>query len=550
MQYAYSRTGLTGYERFLERFLECLPGLISWGTLLGLIVLSAFLPSVAAAIMITFLYYWLIRIMYYAVFLVIAFGRLWVESETDWMKRVRELYEPDIPGHRTVHGWRRRRSLKLHAEAKKAVAAGTLTLPPLSDVHHLVIVPVYSEGREVVEPGIEAIANSHFPAERIILILAIEERSPEHVKEAAQDLAAGYGSRFETFLVTEHPDGIPGEVKAKGANATYAAKEAERYLQDHDIAYDNVIVSCFDADTMPGSEYFACLTYSFLACFERTRASFQPVPLYDNNIWRVPFYARVLEMGSSVFQLVETTNHDLLVSFSSHSMSFRALVDADYWPADLIPDDSAIYWKSLIHFDGDYRVVPIPTTLSMDASEGTTFLRTFINTYKQKLRWAWGVENVPIAARGILQNARLNLQSKIKYIVKLFDTYFIWATWPFLLTILGWLPPIFGRILNIDALAVFNYGRISPLIFQLASINLLLMIATTAFFIFRPEQKVSLGRKLLYPLEWLLLPVVTVFLSGIPALHAQTRLILNRPLEFWASEKRRDEESTDHAGPG
>lgn len=541
MRYAYTRTGLTGRDSRLERFLEFLPGLISWGTLLGLVALSALLPSVAAAIMITFLYYWLIRIVYYAIFLIIAFGRLWVETDTDWMARVRDLYEPGIPDCRGVRRFRTCRSIRLHANAKRDIANGELTLPELDEVRQLVIVPVYSEAREVIEPGLQAIAASEFPADRISYVLATEERSPEHVKSAARDLQAAYGSQFEAFLVTEHPEGVPGEVKAKGANATYAAKEAEKYLNGQGIAYENVIVSCFDADTIPGTDYFACLTYSFLACPTRTRASFQPIPLYDNNIWRVPFYARVLEMGSSVFQLVESTNHDLLVSFSSHSTSFQALVDADYWPVDLIPDDSAIYWKSLIEFDGDFRVVPIPTTLSMDASESSTFFKTFVNTYKQKFRWAWGVENVPIAVRGLIGNAKLHFTTKIKYIVKLFDTYFIWATWPFLLTILGWLPPIFGRIFDLDALAVFNFGRISPLIFQLASVNLLLMVVTSGFFIFRSEQDVPLIRKLLYPAEWVLLPVVTIFFSGIPALHAQTRLMLNRPLEFWASEKRRDE---------
>jgi cellulose synthase/poly-beta-1,6-N-acetylglucosamine synthase-like glycosyltransferase len=541
MRFPYTRTELTGRDSLLERVLECIPGILSWGTLLGLVVLSALLPSVAAAIMLTFLYYWLIRIIYYAVFLVIAFGRLWVEGHTDWMARVRDLYAPELPELRSVRGFRRRRSLRLHRRVKQSVAAGELALPPLDAVRQLVIVPVYSESREVVEPGIRAIAQSDFPSDRITFILAVEERSPEWVKEYAEELHREYASAFERFMITIHPDGVPGEVKAKGANATFAAKQAELYFNANGIDYENVIVSCFDADTVPGRDYFACLTYSFLACPERTRASFQPIPLYDNNIWRVPFYARVLEMGSSVFQLVESTNHDLLVSFSSHSSSFRALVDADYWPVDLIPDDSAIYWKSLIEFDGDFRVVPIPTTLSMDASEASSFWQTFVNTYKQKFRWAWGVENVPIAARGILKSARMHLTTKVKYIVKLFDTYFIWATWPFLLTILGWLPPIFGRLLNIDALAVFNFGRITPLIFQLASVNIILMIGISAFFIFRSEQQVPLRRKLLYPLEWVLLPIVTVFFSGIPALHAQTRLLLNRPLEFWASEKRRDE---------
>ena len=186
----------------------------------------------------------------------------------------------------------------------------------------------------------------------------------------------------------------------------------------------------------------------------------------------------------------------------------------------------------------------MPATLSMDATEAPTFFKTFANAYRQKLRWAWGVENVPIAARGLLKNRNMSLVDKIRYIFKLFDTYFIWATWPFLLTIFGFLPRIFGRLFNLDAITLFNLGRISGLIFQLASINLVLMIVVTALFIFRGNRSIPIWRKLLYPVEWLLVPIITLFFSGMPALHAQTRLMFGKPLEFWAAEKVRDAEDT------
>jgi len=69
-----------------------------------------------------------------------------------------------------------------------------------------------------------------------------------------------------------------------------------------------------------------------MICPDRLCASFQPVPVYHNNIWHVPGFARVVETGSSFYQLIECTNPEKLVTFSSHSMSFKALVEVNYWP--------------------------------------------------------------------------------------------------------------------------------------------------------------------------------------------------------------------------
>lgn len=539
MDFRYTRNGLSSFDRVFQRFLELVPGLLSWVTLLGLAVLSGIAPSVAAVIMISFFYYWLVRLMYNAVFILIAFLRVWVEKGTDWVERIKDLYTAPDRSERRPRLVRERISLALHERVKRAAGSGEIEFPDYERLLQLVIIPIYREGRDVYEPGILSLTQSTFPSSRMVVILALEERSPDEVKQQVYEVQQAYRSHFKELFVTLHPKDLPGEAAVKGANSTFAGRFAASYFDEQGIPYEDVIVSCFDSDTIPGPEYFACLSYAYLTCPARTRASFQPIPVYANNIWRVPFYARILEMGATVIQLGESTNHDLLISFSSHSLSFKALVDAGYWSLELIPDDSAMYWKSLIVFDGDFRVVPMPTTLSMDASEAPTFLQTFTNAYRQKLRWAWGVENVPIAARGLLTNRNMSLIDKMRYVFKLFDTYFIWATWPFLLTIFGWLPRIFGRLLNLDAIAIFNLGRISGLVYQLASINLVLMIVVTALFIFRDNPGLPLWRKLLYPFEWLLLPVVTLLFSGLPALHAQTRLMFGRPLEFWTAAKLR-----------
>ena len=56
-------------------------------------------------------------------------------------------------------------------------------------------------------------------------------------------------------------------------------------------------------------------------------------------------FARILDVGTSFFQLIEATDPAKLITFSSHSMSFKALVDVDYWTVEMIAEDSGIFWK-------------------------------------------------------------------------------------------------------------------------------------------------------------------------------------------------------------
>jgi hypothetical protein len=126
----------------------------------------------------------------------------------------------------------------------------------------------------------------------------------------------------------------------------------------------------------------------------------------------------VVETGSSFFQLIETTDPERLVTFSSHSMSFKALVEVGYWSADMISEDSGIFWKSYLHFDGQYQVVPMPMTLSMDIVAAGSWWGTVRSLYKQKRRWAWGVENFPLVMRGFLANKKISFYDYTKHKLK------------------------------------------------------------------------------------------------------------------------------------
>lgn len=537
MSFKYSRNNLSKKEKRRQRVLEKIPGLLSWLMLLGVPALSVLSPFWAAIVIIAFMLYWLLRIFYLTLFLVLSYFRLECEKMTDWQSRIDSIdqgvnlkvYQRGLKGR--LSEWFLSEEIKLFK--KSAVA-------PISskDIYHLVIVPVANESGKIIAESIKGLLNSHFATKQMIPCLALEDSLDREARDIAFGLQEQYKSHFKDFFVIVHPKDIEGEARVKGANATYAAKEAAKYFTEHEIPYDNVIVSCFDVDTIADQNYFACLTYSFMIHPDRQRASYQPIPVFYNNIWEVPGFARILEMGASFFELIEVTNPEKLVTFSSHSMSFKALTEIGYWPVDMISDDSAVFWKALLHYDGQYCVTPIYVTVSMDVTKGENIWETITNLYKQKRRWAWGVENFPIVMRGFMNNKNISLRVKLRHSIKMIEGNLSWATLPYLMILVGWLPALWSN--NAFADTAFYYGskRVVSTIFTLSEIALVTTILVSVSLLPKKKSQYSFFWKILHALEWLLLPLVFIIFSATPALESQTRLMLGQYMGFWVAKKR------------
>ncbi len=477
-------------------------------------------------------------------FLVLSFLRLNIEAKTDWMSRARGIdhlhhYLTLLNDRHSLLTIKQRLSMWTHRRNLNQLIKSNKTPPLSANIYHLVIFPVIKEYAGIITPALEAIAGQMFPPKQIIVVFALEDRAREAVKNDVHTAVNQFKSRlFDCFCVI-HPSDIDGEARVKGANVSFAAKEAAAYISAKNMPFENVIVSCFDADTVVSPNYFACLTYHFMITPDRLRASFQPIPVYHTNIWQVPGFARVIEISSSFFQLVEATNPEKLVTFSSHSMSFKALVDVNYWPVDMISDDSAIFWKSFIHYDGHYRVIPMYVTLSMDVVSANTWWQTVKNVYKQKRRWAWGVENFPLVMRAFLQSSKIPLYQKLRHGFKLFEGHVSWATLGFLLTLIGWVPVLFARREFASSVVYYNVPQISNTIFNLAGLCLFISILLSLALLPKTTIRYSFLMKSFHAFEWLLLPFALPLLSALPALDAQTRLMRAKYLEFWVTDKHR-----------
>ncbi len=546
MKFHYSRHRLRGREKAIERFFEILPGFFSWTILIGMSLFSFKNPLAAAVVIIAFDLYWLLRLFYMNIFLSLSYFRLSMEKHVDWIARAEGIgrlssYYKELEDAKPYKALEPRLSHMIHKTEINNLLKGEESPPLLKDIYQLVIFPVARESREIVEPGIESLLNGTFPANRMVVVIALEDTAPDDTKLDMSQIEKKFSKKFNHFMIVIHPTGITGEARVKAANASFAARKAEAYFEKMKIPHENVICSCFDADTVVSADYFGCLTYHYLITPDRIHASFQPIPVFHNNIWQAPGFARVLDVGSSFFQLIEATNPEKLVTFSSHSMSFKALVDIDYWPVDMISDDSAIFWKAYIHYDGKYRVVPIYITLSMDVTEAETWWRTVVNVYKQKRRWAYGSENIPIVMRAFLKAKNISIFKRVVLAFKLFDAHLSWTTWPFLLSVVSWLPIIFATRQYEHSMFYYSAPRIAGTIFTLASFGLIVCVILSLLLLPKRKVKHNLLRRIGHALEWLLIPPISILLSAAPALDAQTRLMLGKYMEFWVTIKKRKE---------
>jgi cellulose synthase/poly-beta-1,6-N-acetylglucosamine synthase-like glycosyltransferase len=544
------------------RFLQMVPGLISWSALILLSSLALILPFWISIFVIAYDVYVLIRVIYMSVHLLYAYRRLKANRGIDWLSRCQ-----GVSGNIKEY----REHLQQLMEKKQALGAthslayeqlgnhlthveqlsrSRQTIVPWRQVHHVVIVPTYNESLTVLRTSIKSLAATDFPKDRMHVVVGFEERAGEAAKTRAAALQAEFGSAFASFLTTFHPADLPGEKKVKSANATWAMQQMEKVLAEKQVKTDDVLVSNFDSDTVVAPDYFSYLTYTFITHPDRYHVSYQPLPLYNNNVWDAPSFSRVVATSSTFWQLIESTRPERLVTFSSHSMTLKALKDVGYWQKDIISEDSRIFWQCLLHYDGHYHAEPLYTTVSMDAALAETWWMTLVNQYKQKRRWAWGIENFPYLAEGLWRNRKISWGTKWTYIFRTLEGHFSWSTAPIIVAGLGWLPVTFGGPAFHATVLSYSLPFITQALMSLAMSGLVISAALSLLLLPPRPRLYGRWRYSLMVLQWVLVPAISIALSALPALESETRLMLGRDLDFNVMEKARrgEQHEEDYQG--
>jgi hypothetical protein len=493
-------------ERRVQRRLEVIPGILTWSTLLGMPILSFFLPVWVAIFIIAFDVYWICRTIFITSYSLIAYNNLKKGKKIDWWKRCQNIQ----PGG-DIMNWK--------------------------EIVHVVLLPTANEPAEIIEPAIQAIKDSSFPNDQFIILLATEEREPEEQRlEKVNYLKNKFAGVFRDFLVTTHIVET-GEMKCKASNATYAAKKLIKYLDERNVDYKKVIFSNFDCDSVCHLQYFAALTHAYVTDPKRLQRSYQPLPMYHNNLWDTNAFVRVIVTSSSFWHMFQSTRREM-VTFSSHSEPFDTLVKVNFWPVNMISEDSIIYWKCFSYYHGDYEVKPIYLPISLDAVLAHTYWGTLKNQYKQKRRWAYGIENFPIVMRSIWPDKKISLLRKLKVGFEMLEGHHSWATAPFILALLGWLPLIFGGNQFNESVLAHNLPFVTRYLMTLAMSGL--VISMFLSFVLLPPRPAKYSRKRYAYMffQWFLVPIIAPTLGSLPAIDSQTRILTKKYFgEFWVTEK-------------
>ncbi|MEI8344265.1 MAG: glycosyltransferase family 2 protein [Candidatus Moraniibacteriota bacterium] len=544
-------------ERFAQRTMEIIPGILTWTTLLGMIVFSFLLPIWMAVFIIFFDIYWIFRTIFITYYSVVAYRRFQSGKKIDWWERCQSIvhpleYEKNLAGRivllkeslHEISSFGESRKLKqeiarlvdYQKDVNRLICAGNEILD-WRKIIHVVLLPTANEPADVIEPAIQAVADCNFPNQQIIILLATEEREPEVQRlEKVAYLKDKFKGVFREFLVTTH-EVSDDEMKCKASNATYAAKKLMVYLDEHEIDYTRVIFSNFDCDSVCHRQYFAALTYAYVTDPKRLQRSYQPLPMYHNNLWDTNAFVRVIVTGSSFWHMFQSTRHQM-VTFSSHSEPFDTLVRVNFWPLNMISEDSIIYWKCFTYYHGDYKVRPIYLPVSLDAVLAETYWKTIKNQYKQKRRWAYGIENFPVIMRAIWPDKKIKLRKKLSIAFEMLEGHHSWATSAFILAILGWLPLMFGGSAFNESVLAHNLPFVTRYLMTLAMGGLIISMFLNFFLLPPRPAKYSKKRYIYMFLQWFLAPIIAPTLGAMPAIDAQTRILFKQYFgEFWVTDK-------------
>ena len=511
LKYGRATDVKNSWDRFLYRLLEIQPGALAWLTLAAVVAVSYWSPAIAAEFIIGFDLYWLIKTVYLSFHMNHTFRLMRSNQRRDWM----------------------------HELSTVPTATGELADVRAEDLVHLLILPMATEPYEIVRESFQALLSTTWPLERIVVVLGIESRVGESARQVARQIHEEFGTKFLRFSVTEHPDDIVGEIRGKGSNESWAGRQALRLIDELGIPHRRVIVSLFDVDTVTPRDFFACLAYNYLTAERPLHSSFQPIPIFSNNIWHAPAFARVFAFATTFWQMIQQSRPEQLVTFSSQSIGLPALIDIDFWQVNVVSEDSQVFWKCLLRYDGDWRTVPLYYPVYMDANVAPSFWRTVRNQYKQIRRWHYGVENNAYFLFGFIKNARIPLRIKFNQAFTMIEKAHSSSTNALIIFLLGWLPVTIGRGHFGQTVLSYSLPRITETIMLLAMVGLI----TSAFIsiLLLPPRPTNFGRfrYVWMLLQWVLFPINFIVFGAIPALDAQTRLMFGRYMGFWVTPKQR-----------
>lgn len=487
----------TRYPIKTRRFLELLPGFMSWAVILSPLWASFFIPAPYAYFILFYDIYWFYK-SYSLVINAYRSGKKIKKAEKEeWLKKA-EAY------------------------------------PDFDKVQHILVMPNYQEAVTKMRTTLENLTRQTLSPKKLHIVLAMEERE-KGAKEKADAMIKQFQGKFGSIFATYHPD-VEGEVKGKSSNEAYAGKVAyDKLFVNGKYDIDFATVSSVDVDSMFDKQFFSYLSYKFLSDPKRYHKFWQSATVFYNNIWQVPAPIRIVSFFGSLWRISLLVQGDRLITQSTYSLSFKMLRDIGFWDTDVIPEDYRIFFKAFFKLKGQVWVEPIFLHTSMDAPYSGGYVASLKNKYHQERRWSWGVSDDPLFIKWWLTVPNVPFVRKTSMLYHVLLDHFLWPVNWFVITIAANVMPFLNPEFSRTSLG-FTLPRLAAIILT----SCILAIFAMMFIDYknRPENvHLPLRRKLFFPLEFILMPLVGFFLSALPALISHTQLMFGKRMEYKVTEK-------------
>ena len=493
------------HPNFINRALEILPGALTWLGLTSPIWLSFTLPFAVAYLIILATTYWMFNALKLAVLLILGYRQLTIARKQLWLDKVRT----DFP-----ETWQ--------------------------NYYQFIVVPIYKESLPVLIPMIDSILQSNYPKDKIFIGLGFEERSDPKTVEEIRNYLKKFESKLAGVITTVHPYGLPHEVPGPGTNRNWMIRHAETILKKQHIKTDQVLVTTLDADFCIHQEFLAGAIHKYLSTPEsiRDKRSYTGAFLYYNNYWETPAPMRLIAVGTAFWQLAEMYSSDKYMNFSSMTINMKSLLDIGLWMGDKVNDDSGFFWKAYFHFNGDYKVIPHYLPINADAVLDTSLAKTFSNQYLQLKRWAYGVEHIPFVFENYFTNTKLDFWDKTDKLLFALWGYLRWGMLALFVTFAGFFIPLINKNYAASALSI-NLPIVSSWMLTVAFLGLFATVFVHERTAPPRPKNWGLLQRIWSYLQWLLLPLVMITITTLPAIDAQTSLMIGKKITFRTTNKAR-----------
>lgn len=555
----------------LDRFLEKVPPLVGLLFITLPVVLSVVVPHIVAYFIIALNVYFLYKSITYAIQFAISLIRIRHNEQIDWIQKLNglknipkeieelqvELQKVKTSKYEMIESSNPKaimydkkypmfiRKLFFNVAKAKTINFLKTELKELrslegkdvldwEELNHVVIVPHVKEPFSILKKTMEHLRDQSLPSKYISVVLGAEAADPNGVK-VSEELKAEYGKYFKNIWITNHVLG-EDEIVGKSSNMAWAGKQA--YEEIVKLGWDlkkTTVTSC-DADSKLPRDYFAYMTYKFVTIPESEYKFFNGAMVLYNNIWRLPFYARVKNSMSTIYNVGRLVRTDKLVPFSTYTTSYWLIKEVGFWTPWITPEDFHIFFKSLFEFQDKVGAVPLYIKIMSDAAEGEGHFETIKNNYMQERRWSWGISDDGWVLKNLFtrwKNLTLNTKYLSAHVV--FD-HIMGPVISIIILVGGNIPPLINAEFRRTVFGN-NLPEISSLVVQMTLVTFLFVIFLDFFLKPRRENE-SFFTIIMRLLEWIVQPVSGFILNVLPGLEAHTRLLFGRYLEYYVTKKK------------